>query len=341
MPFVKVPPKRRSSGAASGTRVSPKAAQFLRSVGSSSSATSSRASTLRVTPEVEFERFAKNRDVGRALRARSARALSTGWTSMHFTDVCEAMRSDRPPAPGSKVAKIVAGLEAYLRHSAPRAPAIPRGIGHPDPTRLVLWRGVEIGPHTHPDLRIPEVGGVMSANGGCYVAFSHDVTVASMFAGWKPQTAVLFRLHVSDVARSTPWAWFDYRARERNVVASTMEDEAEVLLPPGYFVVLHDSGISTTKKRVVEVAYTPEPRYLLKAQIHPLDPANGMPVVRTVGGGAHKFRDARLRNQVRVRAAAVASAAAARAAAARPARSLGTLPGRALLRRLVPRSKKR
>lgn len=339
MPFVKVPPKRRSSGAASGTRVSPKAAQFLRSVGSSSSATSSRASTLRVTPEVEFERFAKNRDVGRALRARSARALSTGWTSMYFQDICEAMRSDRPPAPGSKVGKIVAGLEAYLRHSAPRAPAIPRGVGNLDSRTLVLWRGVEMLPDI--SLRIPEVGGVMSANGGCYVAFSHDVTVASMFAGWKPETAVLFRLHVSDVARSTPWAWFDYRARERNVVGSTMEDEAEVVLPPGYFVVLHDSGVSKTKKRVVEVAYTPEPRYLLKAQIHPLDPANGMPVVRTVGGGAHKFRDVRLRNQVRVRAAAVASAAAARAAAARPGRSRGTLPGRALLRRLVPRLKKR
>lgn len=266
-------------------------------------------------------RLARNAKPTGQMRARMAHHLAYGWSSSTYTKVCEAMRSDGTTDPGSRERKVADALEAYMRHTAPRAPTIPRGHGHLDPRDLVLWRGVR------GLLYVPPVGGTLLSNGGCYASFSQHRRVAEMFADvgdTDGSASTLFRLDVRNVARSTPWAWFGPTARgERNVVG-TPYNEGEVLLPPGYFKVLGVTPGVGGEPRVVDVAFSPEPRYLLRAQIPPLN-STGMPLVTTIGGKAVRFPDARLRNKVRVRAAAVAAAAATRvvAGSAAPRRRQG------------------
>lgn len=262
---------------------------------------------------LEHRRLLRGR-MARVPRAEVARGVAYHWTSDLFQGVCEYKRSKKSYRGNVEnyEGKVAAALDAYLRYSAPRVPTAPRDpYGRLDPTTLVLWRGVV-------NVPIPPVGATMTSNRGCFASFTRHKHVATRFLGNDGTTDdTLFRLRAADIARSTPWAWFAdplpehlRTAKERNTVRSSLPYESEVLLPPGYFKVLHVEQPTMIAPRIVTVAFTPEPRYLLKAQIPPLDRSNGMPVVRTVGGGDHKFRDAALRDGVRARAAAVAAAAA-------------------------------
>lgn len=254
--------------------------------------------------EIEYD-GAVSRPVRRTPKVQVARKVAYGWSTMLHRPLCFDMRSGKISNRSTDWGKVAAALDAYMRYTAPRAPTIPRGHGSLDPRRLVLWRGV--GPED-----LPRRGAAARLNGGCFSAFTYDRNVANKFAG---PAGMLFRLEVRNVARSTPWAWFGQWTRERNMVGSQNPTESEVLLPPGYFRVLDDTPATRESKRVVSIAFAPEPRYLLKAHVPFLNQA-GRAGVGLVGGQTVMFADARLRNSVRARREAVAGAAAARAARA-------------------------
>lgn len=99
-----------------------------------------------------------------------------------------------------------------------------------------------------------------------YMAFSRIIPGKFM-----ADASVIFRLHVDDVARGTPWLWFASRTIAqgmlRNWNRSREPKEREVLLPPGtlfiksfYRQVDQDGNVIFA----INVTYTPDPRFLRK-----------------------------------------------------------------------------
>lgn len=200
------------------------------------------------------------------------------WTGNAFKYVCSAL--DGTPGPGPTAATITS-MQAYLKHSALIAPAVPRGLSS---TPTVLYRGVR-------DSNRPPVGATISAGKpGCFAAFTYDREVAYKFSGPR---GMVFRLQMDRIARGTPWIWYgagkkNRAPRRRNTVPSMYADEKEVLLPPGNLKILRYSKASvfpSGHKGIVDVAYAPNPDYLRRS-VRPMTNivGNGALVYKTTGG---------------------------------------------------------
>lgn len=193
-------------------------------------------------------------------RRLNARKAAMNWTTTSYVDACNAMRSGTINTTG-----IVRALEAYFKHAAPRAPAVPRaatGI-----TRL--YRGVADAASVYGAIK---PGSTLVSNGGCYTAFSADESVARRFALKGDEPYVVFVLDVAHVARGTPWAWFlaeetALAARRgnarRNLAVSTFVEEREILLPPGSMYV-HEIN-KTGGVTYAHIYYYPDQQYLRRA----------------------------------------------------------------------------
>lgn len=203
----------------------------------------------------------------------SMRDASTWTSDKGYSDTCDYMRGKTLQKPAVK--RITSALGAYMKHSALVVPSVPRDVRTPTP--LVLWRGVRQTFDTH------AVGSTVSSNGGCFTAFSYDPKVASRFA---TKTGAVYRLQVDRIARGTPWIWFSQRVglptRWQTVIATKVQEENEVLLPPGYFKILRLSKLPSGVP-LVDIAFVPRPQYVRSGAVPRLND-QGRVVVKTVGG---------------------------------------------------------
>ncbi len=215
---------------------------------------------------------------GKYPRKRVAMNVASDWSFDAHANVCRYMRGTARNKRSIQSAKrVVAALNAYMKHSASVAPSLPVGAG-PAPSPLVLWRGVRGA--------VPAVGSTVPSNGGCYTAFSYMRDVAVEFAS--SDDGFLYRLQADRIARGTPWTWFTAQLenvqglppRWRDTVQTDV-DEGEVLLPPGYFKVLRVSGRSGVP--VVDVAFVPRPQYVRRGALPRLNQQRRV-VAKTVGG---------------------------------------------------------
>jgi len=224
---------------------------------------------------------------------RTAMALTPNWTTKSYREVCDHLRG--VGSASMRIRKLVAAMDAHLKHAALIAPTIPRGLSLPSP--VPLWRGVQLSPIMP---AVPRVGETLESNGGCYTAFSFDRSVAERFA--KPRgtdkPGFMFRLQSDRIARGTPWMWLldakrpGLPPRWKNVLGSTLKGEKEVLMPPGFLKVLSVSNTAGTP--IVDVAYMPKPSYLRKG-VRPEPNRQGRVVTKTVGGDRLEMKHPTLR----------------------------------------------
>jgi len=235
------------------------------------------------------------------------------WTTHSYRAVCDYMRgvTDRPTA---ELKKLMTALAAYMKHSAPVAPTVPRGLSLQSP--LVLWRGVQLS-RIVPE--IPKAGQTVTSNSGCYTAFSIDQAIAQRFAaggyGIGAKKGFVYRLQADRIARGTPWIWFtDSQVpdlappRWKNALASTLEQEKEVLLPPGYFKVLAVSNMARVP--VLDIAFVPQPNYVRSGAVPRLN-GQGRAVTKTTTGNRLVLNHEQLRKNTQARRNAIASKVAA------------------------------
>lgn len=235
---------------------------------------------------------------------KRAATISSQWAGGTYVDVCAKMRGT--PAQNLRVTdNVIRALDAYMKHSAPVAPLVPRAAtasSSPPPDPLVLWRGVRAP-------RVPAVGSTVRSNGGCFTAFSYSRDTATDFAGGDGG-GVLYRLQADRIARGTPWAWFIdritglpvARRSDTNSLRTYAVNEREVLLPPGYFKVLRRS---TTPRGlpVLDIAYVPDPRYVRAGAVPRLVRPGGAAVTKTTGGDRLEVEHDNLARRVAMRAA--------------------------------------
>lgn len=201
------------------------------------------------------------------------------WTGQVHRDVCDIMGGRKMQ--NSK--GIIQGLRAYMKHSSPRAPSVPRAFKVPD----ALYRGVSASSYS-----VPSVGDTVPAGKkGCFASFTRDRKIAEYFAN-RPQNSwdvsadspIIFRLQLDRIARSTPWIWFDGKnsdpVRNRVKLPKGHGNEAEVLMPPGNLKILRKSksGVFT----IFDVAFAPHADYLRRGVL-PKQQDNKL-VFKTAGG---------------------------------------------------------
>ena len=182
---------------------------------------------------------------------QKAAEWGAGWTGGGFKNVCAAMAG--MPADSVRAGRIIQGLKAYMKNSAPVAPNVPHSLASRAPT--VFYRGIS-------SAAIPATGDVVaSGRRDCFTAVTYDQTVAKdIFA---KTSGFLFRLQIDRIARGTPWVWFHRgrNTRDRNTLPTlSWGDESEVLLPPGAFKVL--GRWMSGGMPIIDVAYAPSAEYL-------------------------------------------------------------------------------
>lgn len=233
-------------------------------------------------------------------RKRDGARAAFSWSSPYFETICWYMRRERSgalgvlPADDPDVVEArlrVSHLDAFMKHSALRAPAVPPGMEG----ETVLWRGVNDWPRDQ--ALVP--GATVSSNGGCYTAFSYKRRVAERIVqrsvSWGLGNAVLFRMQTDRVARGTPWVWFTNKrayegawqkgSAQRGRAAYAVENEKEVLLPPGRFKVLAVSRPPSLRgAALAEVAFVPDAKYLLRRLFPATNAATGNALVKTPAG---------------------------------------------------------
>lgn len=181
------------------------------------------------------------------------------WTGNAYKNVCAVLSGKREYA-GSvrKAERIIKGLQAYMKHSAPRVPEIPRGFKVPE----ALYRGVGSG-------KVPAVGDTVPAGRkGCFASFTRDLNTAFFFAD-RANAGYVFRLQLDRIARGTPWIWYDDTdkapVRNRMQPPSGFGDEFEVLMPPGNLKIVRKSKLR--KMTILDVAFAPHADYLRRGAL--------------------------------------------------------------------------
>lgn len=219
---------------------------------------------------------------------RTATALSQAWADNEgFEAICNYMRAD-PVQRGTRLytSTVIDALKAVMKHTAQIVPATPLELG--GKAVDVIWRGEKNRP-------VPQVGSTVALK--CFASFSYDQGIALNFAGRDKyplppaRSNLLYRLQVDRIARGTPWLWFTYDSddqalppRWKNSIAVILNDEKEVLMPPGFLKVLtvrrHPKFGNTA---VVDVAFVPQAEYLRRGVLPRLNTA-GRVIAKTVGG---------------------------------------------------------
>lgn len=244
-------------------------------------------------------------------RAPIAEARLTRWTlpGVH-AGICESRYGGEKR---TYMAKLGRHMDAYFEHRALRVPEVPHGAREAkNASSLVLWRGDS----TFDEDRVFRPGQVWTRN--CFASFSLDQEIASVFANPGP----IFRLHVSRIARGTPWVWFTsedlvegstWRRRGGSRQLKSMSRyEAEVLLPPGAYKVLNVLG-EYHNRPVVDIAFAPLPRYVRRGVLPRFDPATGNALVSTRAGTLRIPKASPYVTQAAARLAALQQAAKRRA----------------------------
>ena len=174
---------------------------------------------------VNFRRHPKKRELA---------SIVTEWTSDAYFPIQQHLRGER--SLDRLESRILTGLKKYMDEFSLRAPTMPPKVrnstsGSEFPR---LYRGVNM---TEGQFHSMVMRGHDTDRG--YMSFSRNIMEAFAFLGRDRGVEVVFRLDVRDVARGTPWVWFDSadRPTDRAWLASGQSGESEVLLPPGTLVV--------------------------------------------------------------------------------------------------------